>query len=192
MKFRMVEELSTLNFGIEFVQAGRAHEKHVSEKDVDPAELEKGIMVELEHTTNKEIAKKIAMDHLSEIADYYTRLKKMEDDAKSSPNTPTEDTEPEEDEESDEEEESEEDEESDEEEESEESDEEGDSEEEEEEEGEITEEQIDKIINYVKTHDHLDDDFHKFAEELGIDPHEAEEVVYQWANAELNSNSLKV
>jgi hypothetical protein len=41
-------------------------------------ELEMGIEVELEHTKSRKIAKEIAMDHLTEIPDYYTRLKKME------------------------------------------------------------------------------------------------------------------
>ncbi len=41
-------------------------------------ELDNGIEVEMEHTTSKDIAKDIAMDHLSEIPDYYTRLNKME------------------------------------------------------------------------------------------------------------------
>lgn len=44
-------------------------------------ELEMGIKVELEHTKDKGKAKEIAMDHLSEIPDYYTRLKKMEKSA---------------------------------------------------------------------------------------------------------------
>lgn len=41
-------------------------------------ELEKGVSVEFEHTKNKEKAKEIAMDHLSEFPDYYERLSKME------------------------------------------------------------------------------------------------------------------
>lgn len=41
-------------------------------------ELEKGIRVEREHTASKETAQEIAMDHLSEMPDYYTRLIKME------------------------------------------------------------------------------------------------------------------
>jgi len=55
--------------------------KDLTEKDVDPHELEMGIEVEMEHTNNKELAKRIALDHLKEIKDYYTRLKKMEEDA---------------------------------------------------------------------------------------------------------------
>lgn len=41
-------------------------------------ELEMGVEVELEHTKSRRLAKEIAMDHLTEIPDYYTRLKKME------------------------------------------------------------------------------------------------------------------
>jgi Protein of unknown function (DUF5661) len=37
-----------------------------------------GIKVEGEHTSNKEIARHIALAHLKELPDYYTRLKKME------------------------------------------------------------------------------------------------------------------
>jgi len=44
-------------------------------------ELKLGIKIELEHTNKKEIAKEIALDHLSEIPDYYTRLVKMEKEA---------------------------------------------------------------------------------------------------------------
>jgi hypothetical protein len=45
-------------------------------------ELEMGIEVEMEHTDDSAIAKEIALDHLSEFPDYYTRLKKMEKQAK--------------------------------------------------------------------------------------------------------------
>lgn len=41
-------------------------------------ELEMGIEIELEHVNDKELAKEIAMDHLMEHPDYYTKLKKME------------------------------------------------------------------------------------------------------------------
>ena len=44
-------------------------------------ELQMGIKVELEHTKNRKTAEDIAMDHLYEIPDYYTRLKKMEKQA---------------------------------------------------------------------------------------------------------------
>jgi len=41
-------------------------------------QLEKGIKVEMEHTTDRQIAKEIAMDHLWEDPMYYTKLNKME------------------------------------------------------------------------------------------------------------------
>lgn len=54
--------------------------------DVNPLELEMGIQVEMEHVKNalfddeikRNIAMDIALDHLSEIKDYYTRLNSME------------------------------------------------------------------------------------------------------------------
>lgn len=46
------------------------------EDEVDAKELEIGIEVELEHTNDREEAKKIALQHLSEVPDYYTKLKK--------------------------------------------------------------------------------------------------------------------
>ena len=48
----------------------------------DPKELKMGIEIEYEHTTNPMIAERIAKDHLSEFSDYYTRLNKMEKEAK--------------------------------------------------------------------------------------------------------------
>lgn len=41
-------------------------------------QLNIGIKVELEHTKDKNVAKEIAMDHLSEDPNYYTKLKKIE------------------------------------------------------------------------------------------------------------------
>jgi hypothetical protein len=41
-------------------------------------QLKKGIEIELEHTTNRAMAKEIALDHLNEMPDYYTKLDKME------------------------------------------------------------------------------------------------------------------
>ncbi len=64
-----------------FLGSGRAKEKGFEEKDADPKELKMGIKVEMEHTSNPLISKRIALDHLAEIKDYYTRLDKMESDA---------------------------------------------------------------------------------------------------------------
>lgn len=61
---------------------GIAKDNEFTEKDADPSELARGIEVELEHTNDKKLSKKIALDHLAEIPDYYTRLQKMESEAK--------------------------------------------------------------------------------------------------------------
>jgi hypothetical protein len=65
-----------------FFGAGYAYERNLTEEDADPEQLEMGIEVEMEHTSDPLIAKRIALDHLSEITDYYTRLAKMEAEAK--------------------------------------------------------------------------------------------------------------
>lgn len=55
-----------------------ADKKQVSEESVDPAELMKGIKVEHEHTSSDIMAKEIALDHLTEDAQYYEHLDDME------------------------------------------------------------------------------------------------------------------
>jgi len=42
------------------------------------AQEDMGIKVEMEHTDDRDVAREIAMDHLSEDANYYTKLAKME------------------------------------------------------------------------------------------------------------------
>ena len=77
----MIYSLST-----DFWANGRYNEKGKNMK-FDEKELAAGIKVEMEHTTNKEIARRIALDHLTEIPGtgkgdgYYSLLKKMEKDA---------------------------------------------------------------------------------------------------------------
>lgn len=46
--------------------------------DFNPQALQKGIQVELEHTKDKNLAQEIAMDHLTEDPEYYTKLLQME------------------------------------------------------------------------------------------------------------------
>jgi hypothetical protein len=67
-----------------FLGDGRAKEKSITESDVDSGELSKGTEVETEHTPDRTTSKRIALDHLAEIPDYYKRLQKMEDSATSS------------------------------------------------------------------------------------------------------------
>ena len=56
--------------------------KHRLEVSFVKKQLEMGIPIEHEHTKDQDLATDIALQHLDEIPDYYTRLKKMESDAK--------------------------------------------------------------------------------------------------------------
>lgn len=62
---------------------GLADAKKVGVKDVRKDQLRRGAKVELEHTKDPAVAKKIALDHLAEFPDYYERLDKMEKEAES-------------------------------------------------------------------------------------------------------------
>jgi hypothetical protein len=42
-------------------------------------QLAKGTKVELEHTSDRKVAREIALDHIGEDPNYYTKLKKMEE-----------------------------------------------------------------------------------------------------------------
>lgn len=64
-----------------FLQGGKAAEKGINSTEVDPDELAMGVKVEMEHTPDPFVAARIALDHLAEIPDYYTRLAKMEEEA---------------------------------------------------------------------------------------------------------------
>ena len=64
---------------VDLFSSGKSTEAGITEDDVDPDQLAMGIEVEMEHTENPELAKKIALDHLSEFSGYYTALKEMED-----------------------------------------------------------------------------------------------------------------
>jgi len=61
---------------------GEADKKGLTKSQVRASELKKGVKVELEHTSDRGLAKQIAMDHLAEMPDYYTRLHKMEQEGK--------------------------------------------------------------------------------------------------------------
>ena len=56
--------------------------KHRLDVSIVKHQLEMGIPIEHEHTRDKVLATDIALQHLDEIPDYYTRLKKMEASAK--------------------------------------------------------------------------------------------------------------
>ena len=63
----LTEEVETLTGGVGDATAA---------SDVDPEELSLGQTVEMEHTTDTNIATEIALDHLSEDPQYYTKLRK--------------------------------------------------------------------------------------------------------------------
>lgn len=67
----------------EFLRGGKMNKSGLDVSQVDPEQLSMGIEIEQEHTPNLAVAKKIALDHLSEMPDYYTRMKQMEDQYKS-------------------------------------------------------------------------------------------------------------
>jgi hypothetical protein len=60
-------------------QIAKKHRMDVS--DIQK-QLDMGAPIEHEHTKNQKLATEIALQHLDEIPDYYTRLKKLEADAK--------------------------------------------------------------------------------------------------------------
>jgi len=72
-------EPSTIDFQQEFFNTGLSVEKGLTEDQVDSDQLIEGMKVEMEHTTNEDIAKKIALDHLAENPKYYDYLKEMEE-----------------------------------------------------------------------------------------------------------------
>lgn len=74
------KELVALN---EVLKENTATSDDRPDDDYDEWQLNKGIEIEQEHSSDKALAKKIAKDHLDEIPDYYERLVKMEKDAKS-------------------------------------------------------------------------------------------------------------
>jgi hypothetical protein len=63
----------------EYIEGGKGDGTDVME--FDPEQILMGIKVEMEHTTDPKVALEIAMDHLSEFPDYYSRLDTMEKDA---------------------------------------------------------------------------------------------------------------
>ena len=73
--FSLVKKLA------QFILYGEANRKKIDLSKIDPKELRMGIKVEYEHTKDRETAKRIALDHLAELPDYYTRLKAMEEQA---------------------------------------------------------------------------------------------------------------
>jgi len=68
MKF--VQE--SLNEYVKHLQGGKGDD--LNAEDVDQDQLKIGVATEMEHTTDEEISQEIALDHLAEVPDYYTKL----------------------------------------------------------------------------------------------------------------------
>jgi len=62
-----------------YLLTGKGH--YITPGMVDAWQLKEGIKVEYEHTKFKWVATIIALDHLYEFPDYYTRLLQLEKDA---------------------------------------------------------------------------------------------------------------
>ena len=69
-----------------FFSEGRAALKHFTDADADPQQLRRGIEIEMEHTNDPAVSKKIALDHLAELPNYYTLLDAMESHARDKQN----------------------------------------------------------------------------------------------------------
>ena len=67
---------------VSFMYGGKFMQSEKSSSEIDQEELSKGIEIEKEHTSNGIIARRIALDHLTEISNYYTLLAEMEAKAK--------------------------------------------------------------------------------------------------------------
>lgn len=64
------------------IAGGKAQAEGKKASDFDPKQVAMGKEVESEHTSDPKVQERILADHLAEFPDYYTRLKKMEDEAK--------------------------------------------------------------------------------------------------------------
>lgn len=76
LDFSLEERDSVLD--VKTYTAEEIAEKHGVDIEVINAQLEKGMKVEKEHTTDESLAKEIALDHLLEMPDYYDKLEDME------------------------------------------------------------------------------------------------------------------
>ncbi len=64
--------------GVFWTNPGRAKKTGFTAADADPKELARGTKHEMEHTDDVRVARRIALDHLAEMPDYYRRLEKVE------------------------------------------------------------------------------------------------------------------
>lgn len=86
-KMKRAGNVESVNEGEDNIPGGLAKgmtlndiaEKHGVSVDVLVAEFKKGIQTEMEHTTDREVAKEITLDHLFEDPQYYTKLSSVEE-----------------------------------------------------------------------------------------------------------------
>jgi len=80
-------ETAIYNLLSSFLYNGRYNEsiRNGNKVELRDIEVQTGIDIEMEHTNDKKIAKRIVLDHLAEFPDYYTRLIKMESEAEKGP-----------------------------------------------------------------------------------------------------------
>ncbi|MFQ5339913.1 MAG: DUF5661 family protein [Anaerolineae bacterium] len=60
--------------GANYMTQARLYDRIYSDTGADPWQLQRGIEVEMEHTTDPAQARKIAIDHLREHPKYYSKL----------------------------------------------------------------------------------------------------------------------
>lgn len=136
----------------DLIPGGRGDSANPSQ--FDSAEIAQGMKVEKEHTDSKELAKQIAVDHLTEFPDYYTRLDKMESEAKKAKQAAEAMADAEQ--------------------------------------GSmtVTEDQKREILDFIKrTAKPKDEDMHELFAKLNINPHRAEDVIYEFAHELLNDKT---
>jgi len=63
-----------IRIGESFWGHGKANSEGFTLRDADKEELLIGSQIEMEHTTDNEVARRIALDHLSENPKYYTEM----------------------------------------------------------------------------------------------------------------------
>jgi hypothetical protein len=78
---RGLGEMDQPPFTIKTLKPSHVADKHGVDIELIKHQLRIGIKIEMEHTTDRAIAMEIALDHLSEMPDYYTNLADMESNA---------------------------------------------------------------------------------------------------------------
>lgn len=76
---RILKEADTKPLDKRTLTVSQIATKHGVSVEKIEQQLKKGIAVEREHTSSETTAREIALDHLAEVPDYYTRLKKVEE-----------------------------------------------------------------------------------------------------------------